>query len=93
MLEASDLVREGTTDLSTPSFSTLAGKTAPAPLSSIAKHAEGTVLEDDEVSQDLQDASEGNDGSSASNNAASEDNTHGDERKREESVPKKEDAM
>ena len=77
MLEASDLEREGTTDLSTLSFSTPAGKTAPAPLSSIAEQVESTVLDDAEIFQDLQDASEGTDGSSASGNQASDDNAHG----------------
>ena len=89
MLEPSDLMRQGTTDVSTLTFSTLAGKTAPAPLSSIAKHAEGTV-EDTEISQDLQHASESNGGSSDSENQAIDDNVHGDDRREEETEPKRE---
>jgi len=82
LLEASDLMRQGITDLSALSFSAAAGKTESAPLSNVAKLAETTVLENPEIVQDLQDASQ---------ILASDDDADEDELSNEEADSEKED--
>ena len=57
MLEASDLVQDGTTNLSTASFSTSAAQSKTTPLSNVAKRANTADLEESGILQDFQDAS------------------------------------
>ena len=83
LLEASDQISQGITDLSTLSFSAAEDKTPPAPLRNVAKLAQ-TV-------QDLQDASEDSGTSFASENEATDDHAHGNGPKDEEADPEKED--